>query len=77
MLHLRLRSGGCSMRTESASTLRVTSTLLSTECRGAASPLPPMLLSAVSTFSDQAICADRTTSWAWEVRHTGDPKEWF
>lgn len=52
------------MRTESASTFSVTSTLLSTECKGAASPLPPMLLRAVSTFSDQAICADRTTSWA-------------
>ena len=52
------------MSTESASTLRVTSTLLSTDCRGAESPLPPMLLRAASTFSDQAICADRTTSWA-------------
>ena len=33
-----LRLCPASMRTESASTLRVTSTLLSTECRGAASP---------------------------------------
>lgn len=63
-----LRIGGCSISTVSANTLSVASTFDRTPCSGVMSPPPEMVVKADSMFSDQAIWADRTTSWACETR---------
>ena len=65
---LRRRTGGCSWRTQSARTFRVASTTRSSFSKGLKS-FPPWLeivCNALSTCSDQEICAPRTTIWACE-----------